>query len=55
MAALACCNLLGAKFGKGVYMDMTDITEFDCVDVGDYVELSALVLPADASVTRTAS
>ena len=24
-------RLFGAKFGRGVYMDMTDITEFDCV------------------------
>ena len=25
-------RLFGAKFGKGVCMDTTDITEFDCVD-----------------------
>ncbi len=24
-------RLFGANFGKGVFMDMTDITEFDCV------------------------
>ena len=24
-------RIFGAKFGRGVYMDMTDITEFDCV------------------------
>ena len=35
-------RLLGAKFGKGVWMDMTDITEFDCVRVGDYAVLNAL-------------
>ena len=35
-------RLLGAKFGKGVWMDMTDITEFDCVKVGDYAVLNAL-------------
>ncbi|MEA2841259.1 MAG: hypothetical protein QOF41_2589 [Methylobacteriaceae bacterium] len=34
-------RLLGAKFGKGVYSDMTDITEFDCVTVGDYCALNA--------------
>ncbi len=33
---------LGAKIGKGVYMDMMDITEFDCVHVGDYAVLNAL-------------
>jgi non-ribosomal peptide synthetase-like protein len=38
-------NLLGAKIGKGVYMDTTDITEFDCVEIGDYSELNALVCP----------
>lgn len=32
--------LFGAKFGKGVWMDMTDITEFDCVTVGDYCALN---------------
>jgi non-ribosomal peptide synthetase-like protein len=34
-------RLLGAKFGKGVYSDMTDITEFDCVTVGNYCALNA--------------
>ncbi|WP_241911621.1 Pls/PosA family non-ribosomal peptide synthetase [Telmatospirillum siberiense] len=29
-------RLFGAKFGKGVFMDTTDITEFDCVTVGDF-------------------
>ena len=24
-------NLLGARIGSGVYLDTTDITEFDCV------------------------
>jgi non-ribosomal peptide synthetase-like protein len=33
-------RLFGAKFGKGVYMDMTDLTEFDCVSVGDYCALN---------------
>jgi non-ribosomal peptide synthetase-like protein len=33
-------SLFGAKFGKGVYLDMTDITEFDCVKVGDFCALN---------------
>jgi non-ribosomal peptide synthetase-like protein len=35
-------RLFGSKFGKGVYMDMTDITEFDCVSVGDFAVLNPL-------------
>ena len=35
-------RLFGTKFGQGVYVDMTDITEFDCVSVGDYAALNAL-------------
>lgn len=38
-------NLLGSKIGRGVYLDTTDITEFDCVSIGDYSELNALVSP----------
>lgn len=38
-------NLLGAKIGRGVYMDTTDITEFDCVHIGDHSELNALCCP----------
>jgi non-ribosomal peptide synthetase-like protein len=38
-------NLLGCKIGKGVYLDTTDITEFDCVRIGDYSELNALACP----------
>lgn len=33
-------RLFGAKFGKGVYLDMTDITEFDCIEVGDFVAIN---------------
>ena len=33
-------RVFGANFGKGVYMDMTDLTEFDCVRVGDYCALN---------------
>ena len=38
-------NLLGSNIGRGVYMDTTDLTEFDCVSIGDYSELNALVSP----------
>jgi len=38
-------NILGARIGKGVYMDTTDITEFDCVQIGDNSELNALTCP----------
>ena len=38
-------NLLGSRIGKGVYMDTTDITEFDCVQIGDHSELNALTCP----------
>ncbi len=35
-------RLFGAKFGQGVWMNMTDITEFDCVKVGDFCTLNAM-------------
>ncbi len=35
-------RLFGAKFGKGCVLDMTDITEFDCVEVGDFCNLNSL-------------
>ncbi|MYM39357.1 Pls/PosA family non-ribosomal peptide synthetase [Duganella qianjiadongensis] len=38
-------NLMGCRIGKGVYLDTTDITEFDCVHIGDYSELNALTCP----------
>ncbi len=38
-------NLLGTRIGKGVYLDTTDFTEFDCVTIGDHSELNALVCP----------
>ena len=38
-------NILGSRIGKGVYIDTTDITEFDCVTIGDYSELNALACP----------
>ncbi len=38
-------NLLGCRIGRGVYMDTTDITEFDCVTIGAHSELNALSCP----------
>jgi non-ribosomal peptide synthetase-like protein len=38
-------RLLGCRIGRGVYMDTTDITEFDCVQIGDHSELGALSCP----------
>ncbi|MDO9443363.1 MAG: amino acid adenylation domain-containing protein [Beijerinckiaceae bacterium] len=35
-------RLFGTHIGKGVYMNMTDITEFDCVTIGDFVALNGL-------------
>ncbi|CAK0774663.1 Non-ribosomal peptide synthetase-like protein [Gammaproteobacteria bacterium] len=34
-------RLLGMRIGRGVYLDTTDFTEFDCVEIGDYAELNA--------------
>ena len=34
-------RLFGVKIGKGVYMETTDITEFDCVTIGDHVAINA--------------
>ncbi|WP_127089976.1 Pls/PosA family non-ribosomal peptide synthetase [Aquabacter cavernae] len=34
-------RLFGAKIGEGVFMDSTDITEFDCVSIGDYASINA--------------
>jgi non-ribosomal peptide synthetase-like protein len=38
-------NILGCHIGRGVYLDTTDLTEFDCVTIGEYSELNALVCP----------
>jgi non-ribosomal peptide synthetase-like protein len=35
-------RLFGVKLGRGVFMNMTDITEFDCVSVGDFAALNEL-------------
>ncbi|ARJ67358.1 peptide synthetase [Magnetospirillum sp. ME-1] len=34
--------LYGCRFGSGVFMDTTDITEFDCVEVGDFCAINSL-------------
>jgi len=34
-------RLLGARIGRGVYLNTTDLTEFDCVRIGDEAELNA--------------
>ena len=38
-------KLLGAKIGRGTYLDTTDITEFDCVSIGAHSELNAACCP----------
>lgn len=38
-------NMLGCRIGRGVYLDTTDVTEFDCVQIGDYSELNSLACP----------
>ncbi|OAN50441.1 peptide synthetase [Paramagnetospirillum marisnigri] len=35
-------RLYGCRFGRGVFMDTTDITEFDCIDVGDFCAINSL-------------
>ena len=36
-----CMRLLGCKTGRGIYMDTTQLTEFDCVSIGDYSALNS--------------
>lgn len=38
-------KLLGADIARGVYLDTTDITEFDCVHIGENSELNAGCCP----------
>ncbi|MDO5625806.1 MAG: amino acid adenylation domain-containing protein [Pseudomonadota bacterium] len=38
-------RLLGARIGRGAYLDTTDMTEFDCVHIGEHSELNALCCP----------
>ncbi len=35
-------RLFGAKMGRGICMNTTDITEFDCITVGDYCTINAM-------------
>jgi len=34
-------RLMGANIGRGVWLNTTDLTEFDCVTIGDHAELNA--------------
>ncbi len=34
-------RLFGVKIGQGTFMDATDITEFDCVTIGDFVAVNS--------------
>ena len=34
-------RLMGTRIGKGVFLNTTDLTEFDCVRIGDEAELNA--------------
>jgi non-ribosomal peptide synthetase-like protein len=34
-------NLFGCHFGKGVFLDTTEFTEFDCIEVGDFVSINS--------------
>lgn len=34
-------RILGVRIGKDVYMDTADITEFDCVSIGDRAEFNS--------------
>jgi hypothetical protein len=50
-AAARGVNLLAATSAR-VYLDTTDITEFDCVHIGDHSELNALACPQTRSEDR---
>ena len=38
-------NLLGTRIATSAYLDTTDMTEFDCVQIGAHSELNALCCP----------
>ncbi len=38
-------KLYGTKIGKRVLMDWTDLTEFDCISIGDYAVINAHCCP----------
>ncbi|HMO29975.1 Pls/PosA family non-ribosomal peptide synthetase [Enterovirga sp.] len=33
-------RIYGAKMGKGIWMDCTDVTEFDCIKIGDFCTIA---------------
>src|SRR5437870_511005 len=33
-------RLFGTKIGKGTWINSTDLTEFDCITIGDYAALN---------------
>ena len=35
-------RLFGTRVGKGVYMDSTDLTEFDCCEIGNYAVMNSM-------------
>ncbi len=37
-------RLFGAKIGQGVYMNSSDITEFDCVKIGSYANINSMTV-----------
>jgi non-ribosomal peptide synthetase-like protein len=38
-------RLYGTRIGKGVWINCSDITEFDCITIGDYANINALACP----------
>jgi len=38
-------RLFGAKIGKGTWVNSTDLTEFDCITIGDYAVLNMFCCP----------
>jgi non-ribosomal peptide synthetase-like protein len=40
-----CLRLYGAKIGRQVWLDTADITEFDCVNIGDEAQLNEISGP----------
>ena len=38
-------RLLGAQIGRGVFLNTTDLTEFDCVQIGEEAELNSFCGP----------
>ncbi len=38
-------RLFGTKIGKGTWINSTDLTEFDCITIGDYAALNMICCP----------